>query len=162
MFFDEARFGTHSKIGHGWFPKGFRTGQKVNLGFKNFYVYSTINPKTGDDLTFFMPKVNTDCMNLYLQELSLHLAETKAIIVMDQAAWHKSKKLVVPHNIEIELLPPYSPELNPVERFWRYIKRHTIHNKCFAAIADIESSITTFLQATTANTIHNLCDIKYT
>lgn len=162
MFFDEARFGTHSKIGHGWFLQGFRTGQKVNLGFKNFYVYSAIDPKTGDDLTLFMPKVNTDCMNLYLQELSLHLDEKQAIIVMDQAGWHKSKKLVVPQNIEIELLPPYSPELNPVERFWRYIKRHTIHNKCFTTIADIESSITTFLNTTSTDTIHNLCNIKYT
>lgn len=64
-FFDESRFGTHSKIGHGWFEKGSRTGVKVKLGFENFYVYSAINPVFGDDFSLILPYVNTECLNLF-------------------------------------------------------------------------------------------------
>jgi transposase len=63
-------------------------------------------------------------MNIYLKALSLDLAIRKkdAILIMDGAGWHKSKELIVPENIKIEILPPYCPELNPVERLWRYVK----------------------------------------
>jgi transposase len=48
---------------------------------------------------------------------------------MDSAGWHRSKNLKIPQNIEIVFLPPYSPELNPVEKLWQYIKSNTIENK---------------------------------
>lgn len=56
LFFDEARFGTHSKLGHGWYPKGSRTAVKVKLGYKNFYVYGAANPWTGRNFSFYYPK----------------------------------------------------------------------------------------------------------
>lgn len=84
-FFDEARFGTHSKLGHGWFQKGVRTQVKVKLGFENFYVYSAVSPISGEDFTLTAPKVNTDCMNIFLVEMSKYLGEKHATIVMDCA-----------------------------------------------------------------------------
>ena len=56
----------------------------------------------------------------------IHLSHRHKI----QLGWHRSKDLIIPANIEIEYLPPYSPELNPVERFWEHIKRYTIRNLC--------------------------------
>ena len=126
FFFDESRFGTHSKLGHGWFPKGKRTQVAVKLGFKNFYLYSAVETKTGEYFTLEIPYVNTNCMNVFLEEMSKQYAGDEIILVMDGAGWHKSKNLQVPENIEIILLPPYSPELNPVERFWQNIKKNTI------------------------------------
>ena len=119
-FFDESRFGTHSKIGHGWFKTGERTGVKIKLGFKNFYLYSAVNPISGDNFTLRMPKVNTECMNVFLAEFSKEIGEARATIIMDGASWHKSKDLMIPNNITITILPPYCPELNPVERLWLY------------------------------------------
>ena len=55
-------------------------------------------------------------MNVFLEEMSKEIGESEAVVVMDGAGWHKSKNLIVPKNIIIELLPPYCPELNPVER----------------------------------------------
>jgi transposase len=55
-------------------------------------------------------------MNIYLDELSKAFADSNIILIMDQAGWHKSQRLQVPDNIQIKFLPPYSPELNPVER----------------------------------------------
>jgi transposase len=119
---DEARFGTHSKQGHGWFPTGKRSRVAVKLGFKNFYAYSAIEVKTGEAFNLILPKVNTELMNVYLQEMSKHYLEENITLIMDGAGWHKSKKLIIPFNITIIYLPPYSPELNPVERFWLYKK----------------------------------------
>ena len=112
----------------GWFVKGSRTSVKVKLGFKNFYLYSSLNSNDGKHFTLLLPNVNTDCMNVYLKELSRKIKED-VILIMDGAGWHKSKNLIVPKNIQIVLLPPYCPELNPVERLWRYIKDNVLKNK---------------------------------
>ena len=121
---DEARFGTHPKTGHGWFVTGKRSSVKVKLGFKNFYVYGSVEPASGETFSLILPKVNTECMNLFLRKKSECYPDDKILIIMDGAGWHKSKNLIVPENIEILHLPPYSPELNPVERLWQHIKKY--------------------------------------
>jgi transposase len=75
------------------------------------------------------------------------------ILIMDGAGWHKSKDLKVPKNIEIVLLPPYYPELNPVERLWRHIKDHTIRNKVFDTLLELENEISEFVKNLTDETI---------
>ena len=84
-FFDESRFGTHSKIGHGWFKKGARSSIKVKLGFQNFYVYSAVDIMSGKDFSLIVPKVNTPLMNVFLEEMSKDLGSKEAIVVMDCA-----------------------------------------------------------------------------
>ncbi len=76
-------------------------------------------------------------MNIYLRELSATI-KGGFILIMDGAGWHKSKDLIVPKNIQIILLPPYCPELNPVERLWRYIKDNVIKNKVFETLLELE------------------------
>ncbi len=62
-------------------------------------------------------------MNVHLAEISRHVTEgAQAILVLDQAGWHTSPKLRVPKNISLLPLPPYSPELNPVEQVWAYLR----------------------------------------
>jgi hypothetical protein len=78
FFFDESRFGTHSKVGHGWFKKGSRTQVKVKIGRENFYLYSAINPRNGDDVSLLAPHVNTDCMNIFLEQMSKDLGTREA------------------------------------------------------------------------------------
>jgi len=161
FFFDESRFGTHSKLGHGWFPKGERTQVPVKLGFKNFYLYSAVNPLNGKDFTLIVPNVNTDCMNIFLEQMSRYLGERKAIVVMDCAGWHKSQALVVPPNITIMYLPPYSPELNPVERFWKFLKQNTIKNKVYDTLDDLENELSNFIKTLTPSAIASACSINY-
>ena len=160
-FFDEARFGTHSKLGHGWFEKGSRTGVNCKLGFKNFYMYSAINPKTGEDLSIILDKVNTTSFNVFLDEFSKQLGPKEVLFVMDNASWHKSKELIVPINIQIVYLPPYSPELNPVERFWEYIKSKTIRNKIYKSINDLYSYLVNFYNSLDLDTIKSICNYGY-
>jgi hypothetical protein len=75
------------------------------LGFKNFYLYSSVNSIDGSRFTLLLPSVNTDCMNIFLDKLSRKRKED-FILIMDGAGWRKSKNLIVPKNIQIVLLPP--------------------------------------------------------
>jgi transposase len=161
FFFDESRFGTHSKIGHGWFKKGTRTPVNVKLGFENFYVYSAVNPKTGEDFTLFFSNANSDCLNAYLEKLNEYLENRKIIFILDGAGWHKCHRLKRYPNIEFVFLPPYSPELNPVERFWQFIKDNTIKNKVFKTLQEIESEVIRFLNEMTNNILISVCSYPY-
>jgi transposase len=161
FFFDESRFGTHSKLGYGWFPTGERTQVAVKLGFKNFYLYSAVETKTGENFTLEIPYINTNCMNVFLEEFAKQYAGDEIILVMDGAGWHKSKDLQVPDNIEIILLPPYSPELNPVERFWQYIKRYVIKNKIYKNLKELKNAVAKFLNSIDAETIKSICTTDY-
>lgn len=108
-----------------------------------------------------MPNVNTDWMNAYLEEFSSHIAERKVFLIMDGAGWHKSKELVIPENIEIIYLPPYSPELNPVERLWQYIKSNTIKNKIYETIDELEDIIYDFIKSYDCEIIRSVCSFNY-
>lgn len=161
FFFDESRFGTHSKIGHGWFKTGTRTPVKSKLGFKNFYLYTAVNPKTGENFTLEMPSVNVDCFNVYLEELSKIYPDKKIILVMDGAGWHKAKNLKRPENIEFIFLPPYSPELNPVERFWLYLKRIILVNRIHLNLDSIRKEISKLLNKISDFTVRYICNYGF-
>jgi len=157
---DEARFGTHSKIGHGWFPTGSRSCVNMKLGFKNFYVYGAVEPSTGELFSLILPEANSDWMNLFLRELYQNYPNDKIVLVVDGAGWHKSKRLVIPRNIELMYLPPYTPEMNPVERLWLYIKSKTIRNKIYDSLEELEQTICDFINSISANTVASICSIS--
>ena len=161
FFFDESRFGTHSKIGHAWLETGKRTPMPVKLGFKNFYLYSAVELGTGDHFTLEICHVNTICLNVFLEELSRAYPLDQILLVMDGAGWHKSKNLLVPANVEIIYLPPYSPELNPVERFWEHIKKYTIRNKIYPTISSIKDAVANFINNLPIDDIKSLCSANY-
>jgi transposase len=160
-FFDESRFGTHSKVGYGWFPKGIRTSVSVKLGFENFYVYSAVSPKTGKDCSLLMPYVNSTCMNVFLDHMEQELDGEEILLVMDGAGWHKSKALIVPTNIKIIYLSPYSPELNPVEKLWQYMKSHIIKNKIYDNINDLEDAVCLFIKGFNSELIKKTCSTNH-
>ena len=160
-FFDESRFGTHSKIGHGWFPKGIRTSVSVKLGFENFYVYSAVSPKTGKDCSLLMPYVNSTCMNIFLEHMEKELDGEEILLVMDGAGWHKSKGLKIPKNIEIIYLPPYSPELNPVERLWSYIKDNVLKNRIYENLEILEEELCKFIKQIKKESYQSICRVDY-
>ena len=80
---------------------------------------------------------------------------------MDGAGWHKSKTLVVPENIRIVYLPPYSLALNLVERLWQHIKSNTIRNQIYESLQSIEDKICQYLTTLTAQTLLSLCSYSY-
>lgn len=85
FFFDEARFGTHSNVGYGWFRTGIRSTVKAKIGYKNFYLYGAANPASDEHFELILPAVNTSCMNIYLEEFAKILGDRKVIVIMDGA-----------------------------------------------------------------------------
>ena len=80
-------------------------------------------------------------MQAHLNEISVNVArKAHAVVLMDRAAWHTTGKLEIPENISIMLLPPKSPELNPHENIWQYMRQNWLSNRIFDdynAILDI-------------------------
>lgn len=161
LFFDESRFGTHSKIGCGWFKRNTRPTVKMKLGYKNFYLYSGVDTKDGSSFSLIMPSVNTETMNVFLAELSQEYSSDKLALIMDGAGWHKSRDLKVPENIKIFFLPPYSPELNPVERLWLYIKQRILSNKIYQTIDELENALCEFINGLSKQVVKNICTASY-
>lgn len=100
-------------------------------------------------------------MNAFLKHMSAQLGKEKAILVMDCAGWHKSKTLIAPSNIMLVYLPPYSPELNPIERLWQYIKDKLIKNKVYATLDALEKALEELFKTLTPHLLRSLCSISY-
>jgi len=100
-------------------------------------------------------------MNVFLEHFSRQFDNEKICIAMDGASWHRSKALKVPENIEILLLPSYSPELNPVERLWLYVKQNTIKNKVFSTIGELEDVVCNFMKNLSTEVVKSVCGYNY-
>jgi len=161
FFFDEGRFGLMPTTGRFWTKKSVRPVVKVQTRYANFYTYSAVSPLTGASFSLFLPRVNAAMMNLYLKEMSANLSGSPCLLVMDGAGWHKSKDLIIPDNIQILFLPPYSPELNPVERLWRWLKRHSLRNRFHQNIENLMDAVQILLQQASYVFLQSLCSCKY-
>ena len=95
------------------------------------YVFAAINPLTGASSALMAPTVNTSYMNEHLGFISREAGDAHVVLVLDGAGWHASKTLRVPANITLLPLPPYSPELNCVERVWAYLRSHYLSNRAY-------------------------------
>jgi hypothetical protein len=92
------------------------------------YIFGAICPARATGAAMIMPYANTVAMNKHLEEISAEVApRSHAILVCDGAGWHqRGKKLLVPDNITLLSLPPYSPELNPMENVWAYLRQNKL------------------------------------
>ncbi len=151
----------HSVTGRVWAQRGERPTVTVKQGYQNFYVYSAINPSIGEEISLFLPWVNTMMMNTYLKHLEAELHGRSCFLIMDRAGWHSSHDLQIPLNIEIILLPPYSPELNPVERLFQWLKRHSLRNRCYHCLEDVMNAVQDCFQAASPEFMKSLCSCNY-
>jgi len=129
---DEARFGQQGTLTRVWAPKGSRPTAVKQTRYEWVYLYAAVEPATGASVALQAPHVDSGTMSVFLRMLSEELgADEHAILLMDQAGWHVSRSLVVPDSITILLIPPYSPELNPIERLWAYMRSHYLSNRAY-------------------------------
>ena len=126
-----------------WWRRGERPRGIADKRFTFAYIFACVEPGTDNAFALVLPYVNTEAMQLFLDRFSALIDEDEhAAMVLDQAGWHGAKALAVPSNITLVPLPPYSPELNPVERVWLYLKERFLSHRLHAdydAIADAAS-----------------------
>ena len=137
MFEDEAGFGRINKPKTCWCPKGIRPVVPCQHIREYRYVYGSVEPLTGDSFFLVLPYSNTDCMNIFLENLSQKYPNDYIILVCDRASWHKSKGLKIPENIEFFFLPPATPEMNPIEQIWKEIRKLGFKNELFNSLKDV-------------------------
>lgn len=140
--------------------KGIKSLVPYQHKFKNFYLFGSFSPITGDHFTIELPKCNGDCFQLYLDEFSKQKPDEFKIIFLDNGAFHKSKDLVKPDNLELIFLPPYSPELNPAEKMWRYLKDR-IANVAHKALDDLSNVVAQHIVDLSAQTIKSITSYNY-
>jgi transposase len=137
-FQDEARIGQQGSLTRVWAKKGTRPRVVRQQQFTNAYIYGAVCPQNDDAVAILMPKANSEAMTLHLEEISKRTKIGKhAVVIMDRAGWHISKSLRQFDNLTIILLPPYSPELNPVEQVWQWLRDHSLANRCYDGYDDI-------------------------
>ena len=113
--------------------------------FKNTYLFGAFSPITGSSLLLDMPYCNTECFEVFLEELSKQQPNEYKILFLDNGAFHKAKRLIIPNNIALCFIPPYSPELNPAERIWAFLKRK-ITNKAFKTLDELQNFMDKIIQ----------------
>jgi transposase len=160
MFYDESRFGLITDVGRRWTIKGVKPVIPYQQKYEYFYLYQSTDIKTGEDFSMFMSHLDTVSLNEYLKQLSKRFKKEKIVLVMDNASFHKSKKLNIPKNINIEYLPPYSPELNPQERRFEDIKKF-LKNRVFNSLEELQSKVTEILFSYTKEQIKSLVSYNY-
>jgi hypothetical protein len=106
------------------------------------YAFSAVCPLEGASYSLISPVCNTAAMNELLEALSTTYPNEQILLFADSAGWHQSKALIQPANIHLELLPPYSPELNPVEHLWDYIREQKdFNNHFFDSMNELENHL---------------------
>ena len=99
-------------------------------------------------------------MNIFLEQLSKHYDKEEILLVCDGAGWHKSKDLVVPENIHIHHIPPYTPEMNPIEQIWREIRTRGFKNEVFNTLDDVIDRLCLTIASISVDTVKSItgCD----
>ena len=129
---DEARVGQKNKITRRWAKRGTRPRAPQDQRTKSAYIFGAICPARGVGAALVLPRCNTLAMQWHLDEISSQVAPTAhAVLLLDRAGWHTTKKLTIPSNITLLHLPPRAPELNPVENVWQFMRANWLSNRVF-------------------------------
>jgi transposase len=133
-----VRIGQKNGLVRQWARRGTRPRQPADQRYDSAYLFGAICPKRGVGAALAMPFANTQAMQKHLDEISRTVAKrAHAALLLDRAGWHTTDKLKVPMNMTLILLPSKSPELNPVENVWQYMRANWLSNRVFETYNDI-------------------------
>ncbi|MEZ5825086.1 MAG: transposase [Geminicoccaceae bacterium] len=150
------------RTGRRWYQRGVRPSGIRDRRHEAVYLFGAACPERDTAIGLVLPVVSTAAMQAFLDELAMHIADgAHAVVIMDRAArdgllaiappvmdwppagagWHCAIDLAVPDNITPVFLPPYSPELNAIERLWLYIKERFLSHRLWNTYDDIIDTV---------------------
>jgi transposase len=147
MFQDEARFGRINDPRRCWAPKGVRPEVGMQIVREYTYAFGAVSPQDGTLDSLVLPVVNAEAMSIFLEEVARRHPEEFILMFLDGAGWHRANDLAVPENMRLEALPPYSPQLNPVEHIWDEIREKWFTNEVFNSLDAVEDRLVEALVA---------------
>ena len=141
-FQDEARSGQQNTTSRLWNERGTRPRAVKQQQFEYVYLFGSVCPTKGIGEAMLVPWVNKDIMIEHLKQISAITEKGRhAIVVMDGAAWHTEGIAEEFNNISVTKLPPYSPELNPIEQVWSWLRQHYSAKQSFIDHEDIVTKV---------------------
>jgi transposase len=163
-FEDEARFGQMGTLTRVWARKGARPRAVRQMQRTSLYVMAAVCVGTGAVAALVVPELHAGVLNCFLEHVSRELpAGVHAVLIWDGAGYHTAAGLEVPGNISLILLPPYSPELNPVENLWHYLRSHHWSNRTYRDYAALEAEAIRSMRAACldARDVKRICNAPY-
>jgi hypothetical protein len=130
---DEARIGRQGTLTRVWAERGSRPAAPKDRRYARAYLFGAVCPERGVGAGLVLPHANAEAMNLHLAEIAAGVSPgAHAVLVLDGAGWHQTGgELRVPPSISLLRLPPYAPELNPVENVWAFLRANKLSNRVF-------------------------------
>ncbi len=163
-FQDEARFGQQGTLTRGWAPRGQRFTAVRQTKYDWLYVIGAACGTTGHAVGMLSPYINVEIMNIFLLHFAQQIPrDVHVVMVWDRAGFHTGKALKIPPNMTIIPLPPYSPELNPMENLWHYLRSHYWSNRAHEDYAALIAAAEDAWQRSACDpaTIQSVCRAPY-
>ena len=128
-----------------WYERGIRPSGVIDQRHASAWIFGAVRPSTDQAFALVLTEVGTAAMQVFLDHFAATLPEqVQAALLLDGAGWHIAGRLAVPANVSLIFLPPYAPELNPVERVWLYLRERFLSLRLFP---DLDSIIDGCCQA---------------
>jgi transposase len=134
LFQDEARFGCINDRRRCWAPPPCRPRVHQQIVRQFVYGLVAVSPRDGQLASLVLPWVDTQTMSLFLAHTAACFRDQHCLLLLDGAGWHRARDLRVPPTLHLLFLPPYSPELNPVEQIWKHLREHFFRNQAFDSL----------------------------
>jgi transposase len=160
FFQDESRFGMFTRNGKALTANGIKPICPFHQVFQSTYLFGAFSPLNGESLLLKLPNCNTENFQHFLKKMSEQNPEEFKIMVLDNGAFHKAKHLIIPENIALLFLPPYSPELNPAEKIWACFKRkftNLFHN----SLEEVKDFLDETTKSLTPEMVISICSFEY-
>jgi transposase len=157
---DESRLGLLPIMRRRITACGVQPIATVTHTFQSFYLYGAVEPTTGEGFFLELPTLNSELFQLWLDYFAAAFPQTYNILVLDNGAFHKAKALRWPPNVAPVFLPPYSPELNPIERVWRDLKDR-LADLTSKTLEELSQAVCHLIQAYSQTALQSLTGYTY-
>lgn len=117
----------------------------MRRAYKWTYLYAAVDPTNGESYCLYLPGMDSGCLQSFLKGLSEDYPDHHLLVVLDGAPSHRSEEIELPENVSFLRLPAYSPELNPVER-WFLEFRKELSNRIFESVELLQAAISHTLE----------------
>lgn len=152
---DESRLGLPLPVQRRLTDYGVKPVQIIEPLYEYYWLYAAVEPTTGEAFWWELPRLDADCFTGFLDQFGRQYPQSLNVVLLDQAPAHVAQRVVVPDNVVLVWLPPYSPALNPVERLWEDLKYRIDVQKpaCRSNLAVYRAHIAGLVRGYTAETL---------
>lgn len=161
-FQDETRVGLRGSVTRLWAERGRTPEAPQQMDYEWSYLFGAVNPLTGEHFGLVLPEVNTEMSALFFEAMSEQVGpERHAVVIVDGAGWHRPRCVAAVDNLTLLFLPPYSPQLNVIERLWRWIKERFVSNSVFETIEALVDQLCEAWRTLTPDLLQTLCRAEW-